>query len=83
MLSVVSLAAVGLGIIALVVGSGVGFIFALVSVVAGIIAVSSNRNKGNAYKTMAVLGIVLGGLMMLLLIVAAIALAAFWGSIGG
>ncbi|MBD0279139.1 MAG: DUF4190 domain-containing protein, partial [Flavisolibacter sp.] len=81
MLSVASLIAAGLGIVALVVGSGIGlFVLTLGSIITGIIALSGNKNKDNRYRTMAIVGIVVGGATLLIAIIAAfLALSALFG----
>ncbi|MBD0298643.1 MAG: DUF4190 domain-containing protein [Flavisolibacter sp.] len=81
MLSFVSLIAAGLGIVALVIGSGIGFlVLTLGSIITGIIALSGNKNKGSNYRTMAIVGIVVGGITLLIAIIAAfLALSALFG----
>lgn len=79
-LSVVSLVASSLAIITLIAGLGaVVLLFLLTGLITGIIALASNRGKGNKYRTMAILGVVLSGVVILL---AAIVLAA-WAAWGG
>ena len=83
-LSVISLIAGALAWIVLLVGFGWGvFIFTLASIITGIIAVSTNKNKGNKYRTMAIIGIVLGGVMVALAVIFILLWAAFLDSLGG
>jgi hypothetical protein len=78
-LSVVSLVAGALTVAMLFAGVGVGFlIFVLTGLITGIIALAGNRNRGNKHRTMAILGIVLSGVMILLVLAALIAWAAAW-----
>ena len=83
-LSVISLIAGALAWIVLLVGFGWGvFIFTLASIITGIIAVSTNKNKGNKYRTMAIIGIVLGGVMVALAVIFILFWVAFLDSLVG
>lgn len=78
-LSVLSLIGGVLAVASLFIGSGVLFIIAvLTGIITGIIALSGNPNRGNKHRTMAILGIVLSGIMILLILAALIAWAAAW-----
>ncbi|MBD0369020.1 MAG: hypothetical protein ICV53_23300, partial [Flavisolibacter sp.] len=56
-------------------------VLTLGSIITGIIALSGNKNKGNRYRTMAIVGIVVGGATLLIAIIAVLAFIAFWGGI--
>lgn len=77
-LSVISLVAAGLAIATLLAGSGVGLLFLLAGIVTGIIGLAGNPNRGEKHRTMAILGIVVSGLMILLIFVAILAWAGIW-----
>ncbi len=65
--SVVSLAAAALAIIAIITDLDMGLPLLLASVITGIIAVAGNKNKRNKFQTMAIVGTVLGGLMIIII----------------
>lgn len=78
-LSVISLVTGVLTVVSLLAGTGIGFlIFALAGLITGIIALAGNRARRNKHRTMAILGVVLSGGMILLVVAALIAWAAAW-----
>lgn len=78
-LSVVSLVAGALTVGALLVGTGIGFLlFALAGLITGIIALAGNRARRNRHRTLAILGVVLSGGMILLVLAVILAWAAAW-----
>lgn len=76
-LSVISLVTSGLGLILLfTAASGAFLIFALAGVVTGIIALSNNNSR--QHRTMAILGLVLGGVAIILLGIVILAFVGGW-----
>lgn len=78
-LSVISMVSSGLALVLLIAGWGVPFlILTLAGIITGIIALSNNNSR--KHRTMAVLGLVVGGINIILAILAVLIAISFFGA---